>query len=161
MVRTAFLPGHPGLDGLASGVTNGIAAGRAAAFCREIMSMVGLSATMLSYFGLQPLICSHRLNKSQNDNVPLPTLLSSNRQVERQRELAKAGIERKREFVKCWFDKQKRINGALGSSSVAKARIHTANERLATHGGSSTSINSTSIASILDPVWRANLANRP
>merc|ERR1712124_60610 len=94
------------------------------------------------------------------DNGSLPTLLSSNRQVERHRELAKADINknmaRQRELAKSWADEQKKINEALGSASLAKARIKTANDRLAAYGGSSTSINSTSTTSILGPVRPKN-----
>merc|ERR1712224_603317 len=75
------------------------------------------------------------------DYGPLPTLLSSNRQMELDRESAKAGIEKRQTgLAKSWNDEQHRINEAMGSSALAKARIKASSDRLAAYGNSNTSI---------------------
>ena len=62
----------------------------------------------------------------------LPTLLSSNRNAQRQREMAKA-----------WHAEQEKIAEAMGSGASLRARVYVSNTRLAAYGDnqSTTSIN--------------------
>merc|ERR1711904_755180 len=87
-----------------------------------------------------------RRTDASKDCGPLPTLLSSNRQVERQRELAKS-----------WYNEQQKINDAMGSSALSKARMKTSNDRLAAYVDSSTSIHGDAHEfRILGPVKRSS-----
>eukprot|EP00746_Dinoflagellata_sp_MGD_P146194 gnl/MRDRNA2_/MRDRNA2_78702_c0_seq1.p1 gnl/MRDRNA2_/MRDRNA2_78702_c0~~gnl/MRDRNA2_/MRDRNA2_78702_c0_seq1.p1 ORF type:complete len:107 (+),score=17.30 gnl/MRDRNA2_/MRDRNA2_78702_c0_seq1:74-394(+) len=60
---------------------------------------------------------------------PLPTLLSSNRQMDTQRELAKLQ-----------YEEEGRLNDAFGSSAALKSRVQTSNDRLAAYGGVGTAV---------------------
>merc|ERR1719316_2648638 len=69
---------------------------------------------------------------------PLPTLLSSNRHVARQRELAKS-----------WYDENNKFNDAMGfnlapgtAPAALKARLQVSDNRLASRGDSSVSLSS-------------------